>query len=346
MAWIYGNNPVGQSIVKAWFILPQIAYAINEREDLMGQTPTEWAWNGIGSFPTWANFAGQSVVSYRPLIEEMRTAIEDNLVTYTLPTGSTVYACDASWDQYASFALLYNAAMGAGFTWSVADLTNTRCDDATHLEELMKVLDLLVRWEVRPAPAKQGMYEDAGPEATSNAIQAAAIATGPTITTPAAGVTRGLQAEVSKLGANYIDWWQWAFHVWKFEAPYAAAGRVPDSVDLRIGYGIGSVANVEDCPWYLRTITLAEYNNPTWTSAGIMRDSQTFQLADVGYDVKTYNDPAWITPRAINYIRMDMGTTNPLDPGPGGTVQFALRDVTYSWRGMTLRYTFSGWASG
>ena len=77
-----------------------------------------------------------------------------------------------------------------------------------------------------------------------------------------------------------------------------------------------------------------------------MRDSQTFQLADVGYDVKTYNDPAWITPRAINYIRMDMGTTNPLDPGPGGTVQFALRDATYSWRGMTLRYTFSGWASG
>jgi len=359
MAWYKTNNPAtgGGKITDGGRILCEIAYAINEREHMMGRTETEWL-GGLGSYPAVTDLNGHTVTSTRALIEQMRDTIQNKLIQYTVH-NVTIWACDASWNRYGSFATLYNTAMGAGLRWATDPITGHRVNDGAILEEMMKCVEIINNWVVRPITGKrpfedvaqQGDISDAGPYGSTQTILNAAVAGGVTVTpiVAPAGNYIGLLAHVHYTPDTYINFAS-RFGVYKLFVPYPSGDYAPDSVELVIPYDIGQqdgftiAADYVPLNWYLRTISAAEYTTPPWVSAGTVRDTAVFDWLDPA-GTFTYNDPDWLVANSINYFRFDMGTGNPfpLDPNQGKATPVWIASAGTPPYYIRLRYDFSGW---
>jgi len=340
MAWAYTNNPVGRYRTDIGRILCEIANATNEREHFIGKTETVWT-GGLGSYPAVTDLDNKNPTSFRTLIAQIRGVIDTDLISYN-PLGNinSVKPCDASWNVYATFADLYAVAMGAGTTWAIAtaNLAGANPVDATLYEEMMKCLELIVRWKVRQTMGyKRDIDSGTNLRATTTLLYDIAVAAGPDdpIT---------CSYEVSdQCGMNpgglYEDWLG-TFYLLEHDKPPAGA-PYPTINFLDINYDIEAAAGGEyDLDWYLRTISAAEYAAPAWAGDGTERDNILFTTA-ANNQTETYGAPAWLG-NGTQYLRMDAGTANPFPADPGGYVstwRFNLDDIT-------TRQSYAGWTYG
>jgi len=318
MAWAFGNNPAGRYRTDIGEILCEIAHRTNEVEHMMGRTETEWL-GGLGSYPGVHDLDGINPATVRTLIAEIRGVIDTDLLQYTA-SGSTVYACDASWNVY-TWPALYLAAMGAGATWetATANLAGHNPIDARLYEEMMKCLELLVRWVTQSYETKHHTIEKvcAPPGyATTGAIFTAAVLNG--ITTVAA--TERVHSVVEyDGGSDTYCLYRGRCLTCKSHFLGPSTNPFPSSKTFRILYSVEDPdpGNSIDLNWYLRTISAAEWAAPAWASTGTQRDNRIFRVAET--DVLEYVDPAWVTTGEFNYFRMDNHWINPFVADPNAT---------------------------
>jgi len=359
MAWAYTNNPAGRYCTDIGYILSEILYAINERQHMMGVTISTWG--AYGSYPAHNAFAGQKRTVAHSMIDAARAAFvaslpsgESNIInkTATAHTTHEMRATNAAWTACGNLATLYNAAMGAGTTWQTADLTGKPVAELTvALEELMKCVELLNYWEWKDrdfglAGNDWHYIFDAGPEADTDDIHAAAIANGIGSGSYHAGWEQWVYAEVNYTGVAYTDYVN-QLRTFKFtKAPTSAP--YPTVNEFRIAYDIIDVGGnaTDDLDWELRTISNAEYVTTAWAGDGTLRDSVTFNAATTGAYL-TYATPGWIVDGTNFWLRMDQGTTNPFPADPGND------RLTYAFEGagfplaatgcFRIRQSYNGW---
>ena len=344
MAWAYTNNPAGRYRTDIGEILCETAYAINEREHFMGRIETEWL-GGLGSYPATTDLDGVNPASFRTLIAEMRGVIELKLILSN-PTNYDIYSCDASWNHY-TFATLYAEAMGAGVTWETAtvDLAGHNPVDARLYEEMMKCVELIVRWEVNSYVRPGAGYDetdgyvitqDSASEATTGAAFADALADG---LGPDANLKLYHRVSYRAIGDEYYNYEALGMvskiHKPPTSVPYPTVNQA--RIQYRVADNLGPAAT-DDLDWSFRTITAAQFANPTWATQGTERDSDTFTGIEASPQYKTYATPAWCGD-GIVYWRFQPDTACPFPADPNESRS------TWWWyiEGVRIRQSYTGW---
>jgi hypothetical protein len=357
MAWTYTNSPSGRYATDCGLIMSEILTAINERQHMMGKAET--AWTDVGANPAQNAFAGKPASSLRVAISEARAAftekggsLEDLNIIVNDSTNYLVKSTDASWNEYNDLATLYNVAMGSGTTWEKDPATGNVRTDTNMYEELMKCVEAIANWHVYPSLAglvvDRNGIEDAGPEADTDDIHDAAVASGVS-SSVLAGVSEWVFAVVDEnnVTGNYEDYAN-RFVVHKINKP-PSSSPFPTVDQFRIEYDVldtvGLNSATDDLDWKLRTISAAEYSGPAWSGDGTLRDSQTFSSTTSG-SFLTYTSPAWIADGSPIYLRYDGGTSNPFPVDPGNdrsTYIWVPTDEIGDSTSFRLRHSYTGW---
>jgi hypothetical protein len=355
MAWLRTNNPAtgGGDIEDGGRILCEIAYAINERQHIMGITETEWEVNDLGSYPAVTDLNGKNVrdSNRRLLIAELRLAISAGLI---YKTGNyDIYATNSSWTKYGTFAALYADAMGGGSTWetSFVDLEGHDVDDARVFEEMMKCLEKLCYWDVdtkldgeKYMNIVEHWYRPDGGFDTVQEIYEEAVSNGINHSSGFFRISRS------------VLWGFWTMDDWpvdlKYEA-YASGGGLlrvslqgsspyPDIDQLVLTYDVlelGSGARV-DLDWYIREISAAQYASPSIEPQGTLEESGT-ETGVATDETITFNSPDFGQGEAL-HLRFDSGAGRYFPNDPLASL------TTWNWdlTAANVRQSYTDWTYG
>jgi len=356
VAWYAGNDPYHCLVKDGPRMVCEILYAINEREVCVGKTPT--AWTAIGSYPSATALKGYELAQCRSYIEAARTAISGRLIEREPfgALGGGYYACNESWDRY-TFADLYDDAMvGSATTWDTANLQGHCVYDRKVLQELMRCLDKLTRWELE-SPGKvnstayfnqRGAISD-DDNATTDAAHTNLMGKTIVLNTSPQRNTTFMQFDYDPYGNDYDDY-DGVFVTWHLDEGGPAS---PDSITLRVVFDVtdGGWPNLINTTLGFYKAAAAEISSPTWTPAGASLGTYSCTQTESGA-VKEFDVTSWFhfSPHANDQdgIRLDVGcNSNPFDAAPQQDESTYIPGF-YSGgdSGIFLRYVNTNWTYG